>query len=339
MAKQQAWSYEAIMDELKQRKYRPVYYLMGEEAYYIDKIADYIASTVLTEEEQGFNQTVLYGLDTNIDTIITSAKSFPMMAEHQVIIVKEAQLLGKIDNLSFYLKQPMPSTVLVFCHKNGTLDKRKKITAEIERAGVLYESKKLREEQLPSFIVDYLKQRSFGIDMKAANMMRESVGADLNRMTGELDKLIISAKDEKKFITPELVEENIGVSKEFNNFELINALLEKDAFKANRIIKYFEQNSKKNPIQMTLGLLFSFFSNVMLAHYSPDKSENGIANFIGLKWGVAKDYARAVRLYNGVKVMNIIGEIRYSDARSKGLEGSSFSEGDILKELVFKILH
>jgi DNA polymerase-3 subunit delta len=310
-------TYEEIARELKNRIYKPVYYLMGEESYYIDRISEYIAQTVLNENEKEFNQTIVYGADTDIATVINAAKRYPMMSKYQVVIVKEAQNIKNIEELVYYLQKPLDSTILVLCHKHGTLDRRKKLAAEIEKVGVLFESKKIKDAQLPGFISSYLKRRSVEIEPKASEMMAEFVGADLSRMAGELEKLIITLPRGQKRITPEQIERNIGISKDYNNFELRNALVAKDVFKANQIIKYFEENPKTNPLQMTLSVLFNFFSNLMLAYYAPDKSEQGIANQLGLKssWQ-SKDYMVAMRKYSGVKVMQIIGEIRYCDAKS-----------------------
>ena len=333
-------TYEAIARDLKNRIYKPVYYLMGEESYYIDKISEYIAQTVLTDEEKEFNLTVVYGSDTDVATVINAAKRYPMMAERQVVIVKEAQQLKSIEELVYYVQKPLQSTVLVLCHKNGTIDRRKKLAAEVEKVGVLFESKKLKEAQLPGFITSYLKRKSVDIEPKASEMMAEFVGADLNRMAGELDKLVITLPQGVTRVSPEQIELNIGVSKDYNNYELRSALVAKDVLKANKIIKYFEENPKTNPIQMTLSVLFGFFSNLMLAYYAPEKTEQGIAAQLGLRspWQ-AREYIMAMRQYSGVKVMQIIGEIRYCDARSKGVGNSSLSDGDLLRELIYVILH
>ena len=333
-------TYEEIARDLKNRVYKPVYYLMGEESYYIDKISEYIADTVLTAEEKEFNQTVVYGGDTDIATIINAAKRYPMMSDYQVVIVKEAQHVKHMEELSFYLQKPLLSTILVFCHKHGSLDRRKKLAAEIEKVGVLFESKKIKDSQLTGFIASYLKRKSVDIEPKAADMMAEFVGTDLSRMAGELDKLIITLPAGARRVTSEQIELNIGISKDYNTYELRAALVAKDVLKANKIIKYFEENPKNNPIQMTLSTLFGFFSNLMLAYYAPDKTEQGIAAQLGLKssWQ-AREYMTAMRQYTGVKVMEIIGEIRYCDARSKGVDNVSLSDGDLLRELIYKILH
>lgn len=333
-------TYEEIARNLKNKIYSPVYFLMGEEDYYIDRISDYIMDTVLTETEKEFNLTLLYGSDTDIVSIINAARRYPMMSKYQVVIVREAQNLKNLDELIHYLQKPMSSTILVMCYKHGTLDRRKKITAELEKAGVLFESKKLKDTQLPGFISSYLKRKQVEIKPKASEMMAEFVGTDLNRMAGELEKLIITLPAGQKRITAEQIERNIGISKDYNNFELRNALIEKDVFKANQIVKYFEDNPKNNPLQVTLAVLFNFFSNLMLAYYAPDKSDQGIASQLGLRspWQ-AKDYMAGMRKYTGVKVMQIIGAIRTCDAKSKGIDNPSTPDGELLRELVYFILH
>lgn len=333
-------TYEEIVRNLKNRVYSPVYFLMGEEDYYIDRISDYIMDTVLSEVEKEFNLTVLYGADTDMAGVINAAKRYPMMSEHQVIVVKEAQGLKGMEDLVYYLQKPLLSTILVFCYKHGTLDRRKKITAEIEKAGVLFESKKLKDTQLPGFISSFLKRKKVEIEPKASEMIAEFVGTDLNRLAGELEKLIITLPPGATRITPEQIERNIGISKDYNNFELRSALIEKDVLKANRIVKYFNDNSKNNPLQLTLAVLFNFFSNLMLAYYAPEKTEQGIAAQLGLRspWQ-SREYMAAMRRYKGIKVMQIIEAIRTCDAKSKGIDNSSMSDGDLLKELVYVILH
>lgn len=333
-------TYEEIVRNLKNRVYSPVYFLMGEEDYYIDRISDYIMDTVLSEVEKEFNLTVLYGADTDMAGVINAAKRYPMMSEHQVIVVKEAQGLKGMEDLVYYLQKPLLSTILVFCYKHGTLDRRKKITAEIEKAGVLFESKKLKDTQLPGFISSFLKRKKVEIEPKASEMIAEFVGTDLNHLAGELEKLIITLPPGATRITPEQIERNIGISKDYNNFELRSALIEKDVLKANRMVKYFNDNPKNNPLQLTLAVLFNFFSNLMLAYYAPEKTEQGIAAQLGLRspWQ-SREYMAAMRRYKGIKVMQIIEAIRTCDAKSKGIDNSSMSDGDLLKELVYVILH
>lgn len=333
-------TYLDILADLRNKHYKPVYYLMGEEAYFIDLIANFIEENVLTEAEKGFNQTIMYGADVDIATIINSAKRYPMMSDYQVIIVREAQAVKNMDELVYYLQKPLNSTILVLCHKHGILDRRKKLAAEIQKVGVLFESKRLRDYQLPDFISNYLRQQKVDIEAKAAEMMADFVGTDLSRMVGELEKLIITLPKGQRRITPLQIEQNIGISKDYNNFELRNAIIQKDVEKANKIVKYFAENPKTNPIQLTLVVLFNFFSNLMLAYYAPVKTEEGVAAQLGLRssWQ-AKDYVAAMRMYSGIKVMQIISDIRMFDARSKGVDNSSVSDADLLKELVYRILH
>ena len=333
-------TYEEIVRNLKNKVYAPVYFLMGEEDYYIDRISDYIMETALTDSEKEFNQTVVYGADTDIASVINTAKRYPMMSKYQVVVVKEAQNLKNLDELTYYLQKPMPSTILVFCYKHGSLDRRKKLTVELDKTGVLFESKKLKESQLPGFIASYLKRKQVEIEPKASEMMAEFIGTDLNRMAGELEKLIITLPRGQRRITPEQIERNIGISKDYNNFELRNALIAKDVLKANQIVKYFEENPKNNPLQVTLVVLFNFFANLMLAYYAPEKTEQGVATQLSLRstWQ-ARDYLVAMRRYSGVKVMKIIEAIRQCDVRSKGVDNSSISDGELLRELVYQILH
>lgn len=336
-----AVTYDSILQEISNKNLRPVYYLMGEEPYYIDQLTARFANDVLTESEREFNQTVVYAQDTNMGNILSLAKRYPMMAERQVIIVKEAQnLKGEIDSLSFYLQKPQPSTVLVFCHKNGTLDRRKKVAGDIERAGgAVFESKKLREDLLPYFISNHVKNHQLTIDVKAIMMLIESIGSDLNRLTSELEKLYVNMSGNMA-ITPDMVEEYTGISKEYNVFELKNALIAKDIAKAGRITKYMEDNPKNFPLQQILPLLFSYFSNLMLSYYAPQRTEQGLASYFGLKsaWGTG-DYIYGMRNYSAVKVMEIISALRRTDAMSKGIGATANTTQGLLRELVYFILH
>lgn len=334
-------TFEQIMRGLKAKAYKPVYFLMGEEDYYIDQIAAYIEQHVLTEEEKGFNQTVLYGSDVEIGSVIMAARRYPMMSERQVILVKEAQNIKNLDELATYLKNPMESTLLVICYKHGSVDKRKKVIAEVSRVGVLFEAKKIRDTMLPGFITSYLRNKNVGIDESSAQLIADSVGNDLHRLVGELNKLTITLPEGQSRVTPEQIEKNIGISKEYNIFELRKALVQRDLMKAYRIADYFSKNSKQNPIQMTLSVLFGFFSNLMLAYYAPQRTPEGIAAQLSLRspWQ-ADEYITAMRNYSGIKVMRIIGELRNCDARSKGFGvGTATSDGELLKELVYFILH
>lgn len=342
MAEQKNLSFDAIMADLKAEKYKPVYYLMGEEAYYIDQIADYIADHALQPEERDFNQTVLFGSDVNAAQIADAARRYPMMAERQVVIVKEAQNLKNTDALEKYFKQPMHSTILVMCHKNGKIDGRKReYVKAIQQNGILFESKKLYERELPAFITSYLKQRDVTTDPKSIQMIADNIGADLSRLASELDKLILSLPADNRKVTPQVVEDQIGVSKEFNGFELRDAIVNRNVFKANQIIKYFDDNPKAGSIYSFLPLLFNYFQNLMLAYYSPNRqSQEAVAEWLELKspWA-AKDYMTGMRNYAGMKVMQIISKIREIDAKSKGLDNPNTPPGDLMKELIFYILH
>ena len=335
-------SFDTIMSDLKARHYVPVYYLMGDESYYIDKISDYIADHVLQPEERDFNQTILFGSDVTAAQIADAARRYPMMSEYQVVIVKEAQNLKNTEALEKYFKQPMTSTILVMCHKNGTIDGRKReFTKAIQSAGILFESKKLRDRDLPVFIENYLKQRQVSIDPKSTQLIADSIGADLSRLSSELDKVVLSLPEQDRRVTPQVVEDQIGVSKDFNAFELRDAIVNRNVFKANQIIKYFDDNPKASSIYSFLPMLFNYFQNLMIAYYAPKKqSQEGVAEWLELRspWA-AKDYMTGMRNYSGMKVMQIIGKIREIDAKSKGLDNPNTPPGELMKELIFYILH
>ena len=340
MAKKEI-SYESICKEIAERKFSPIYVLMGEEPFFIDQITDLLIENVLAEEERDFNQSIFYGADADAVSVINAARRFPMMSEYQLIVVKEAQLMRDIELLNAYAKHPLSSTVLVINYKYKTLDRRKSLAAAVEKNGILFESKKIPDYKMPGYITGLLQQRSLAIDAKAAQMLSDFLGNDLNRLSKELDKLaIVMAQMGSKRVTPELVERNIGISKEYNNFELIKALATKDVLKANRIAQYFEKNPKTNPLQMTLTVLFNYFSNLLIAYYSKDRSEAGLMAALGLRSAFQlKDYQMGMRHYSAMKVFLSIGEIRKADAASKGVDNASASDADLLKELLYKIMH
>ena len=342
MAEAKNVTFETIMSDLKARKFAPVYFLMGDESYYIDKIADYIAENVLQPEERDFNQSVLFGSEVTAVQIADTARRYPMMSDYQVLIVKEAQNIKNTEALEKYLKAPMPSTILVMCHKNGAVDGRKReYLKAIQASGVLFESKKLKERDLPVFIERYLKAREVSIDPKSTQMIADNIGADLSRLTGELDKVILSLSEKDRRVTPQIVEDQIGVSKEFNGYELRDAIVNKNVYKANMIIKYFDENPKAGSIYSFLPLLFSYFQNLMIAYYSPNnKSQEAVAEWLELRssWA-AKEYMTGMRNYSGMKVMQIISKIREIDAKSKGLDNPNTPPGELMKELIFYILH
>ena len=334
-------THREIVDQIRRKEYAPVYLLMGDESYYIDRISEYIADNVLTKDEQDFNQTIIYCTrETAVADIINYARRYPMMAKHQVVIVKEAQNLLKLDELAVYAQKPLETTILVICYKNGSVDRRKKLVPAIEKVGVVFESKKLKDGMLPQFIVDYLNRKKVAIEERACQIMAESVGADLNRLTGELDKLVLALPQGQNRITPDLVESNVGISKEFNMWELRSAIAEHNVAKATKILYYLEQNPKSNPPVMLVSMLFNFFSAMMLAFYSPDKTEQGMMKHLDLRqtWQL-REYTNAMRRYSALKTMQIIGKLRETDAKLKGIERGNLTDEDIMHELLFFILH
>ena len=342
VGKKQSATYESIMRDLKGRKYAPVYILMGDESYYIDKISDYIATEVLAPDDRDFNQTVVFGADVTAAQVADLARAYPVMpAEHRVVIVKEAQAMKSLDALERYFERPLQSTILVICHKNGTIDRRKKVIGKAEAAGVVFESKKKRDYELPAFIEKYLKDRHVAIDPKSCAMIAEHIGSDLSRLISELDKVMISLPDDNRRVTPETVEREIGVSKDFNVFELRSAIIERNVFKANQIVKYFDKNPKAGSLFSFLPMLYSYFQNLMVAHYAPDRNnDQALASYMELKsvWGI-KDYRAGLRNYTAMKTLQILSKIREIDAKSKGLDNPNTSTGDLMKELIFFILH
>lgn len=334
-------THREIIEQIRSGNPMPIYLLMGEESYYIDRLSEYIADNVLTKDEQDFNQTIIYCTrETAVGDIINAARRYPMMAKYQVIIVKEAQNLLKIDEIAIYAKNPLRTTILVICYKNGSVDRRKKLVPAIENVGVVFESKKLKDGMLPKFIADYLRRKQMSIDERACQIMAESVGADLNRMAGELDKLVLALPAGQTRITPELVEKNVGISKEFNLWELRTAIANKNIVKANRIIYHFDQNPKANAPVATVAMLFNFFAQVMQAFYSPDRSTQGLMQHLELhqSWQL-NEYTTAMRHYSAMKTMQIIGKLRETDARLKGIERGNLTDADIMHELIFYILH
>ena len=333
-------SFDEIKRNILQKNFAPVYLFQGEEDYFIDQLTDALMENVLNETEKDFNQTLLYGSDTDVATVLNAARRFPMMAERQLVVVREAQSLKNIEELSFYASSPLKSTVLVINYKHGKLDGRKKLASEIGKSGIVFESKKLYDNQVPTFINSYLQAKQVTIEGKSAQLLADYLGVNLSKLTGELEKLCISLPENQRRITPELIERNIGISKDYNNFELQDALAVRDVLKVNRIVNYFEANQKNNPFIVTMTVLFNFFSNLMICHYEPDKSENGIKNALGLRFGFqVTAYLRAMQNYNAFKTMTIISLLRNFDAKSKGFASPSIPPGELLKELTFKIMH
>ncbi|WP_224490558.1 DNA polymerase III subunit delta [Robertkochia flava] len=332
---------KGIVSDIKKGEIRPIYFLMGEESYYIDSLTKYIENNILSEEEKGFNQVILYGKDVDMDEVISNAKRYPMMAERQVIVVREAQhLVRSIDKLLPYAEQPQPTTVLVFAYKGKSLDKRKKIYKALQKNGVILDAKKLYDNQIPDWIRRVLKGGGYTIDPKASEMLVEFLGNDLGRIANELEKLkgIIPRTE---VITPEHIETNIGISKDFNNFELKSAIAERDVMKAGRIIKYFSQNPGDHPVLLTVALLHSFFAQVLAYQGLPSHHDkNAVARAIGLKGTYPlRDIGTAARNYPMKKVSNIIHVLREVDAKSKGVGVYQLPPGDLYKELMFKIMY
>ncbi len=331
-----------LVQDIKQGNYKPIYFFSGEEPYYIDKLSEFIEKNVLAEDERDFNQTVMYGADTNVTEIIATAKRFPMMAEHQVVIIREAQGISdfnqKMDDLVSYAKNPQKSTILVFDYKYKKADSRKAFFKEIKKSGVFFESKKKYDNELPSWISRVLGGKGYTIEQKAVFMLVEFLGSDLEKIARELDKLT-SILNKGTQITPHHIEENIGISKDFNNFELNSAIAFHDVFKANKIINYFAQNPKQHPILGSLPLIFSFFSKVLILHSLEDKSERNAAKELGVHPFFVKEYLIAASNYDKRKAVRVISYLRDADVKAKGVGSGSTSHGDLLKELIYKIMH
>lgn len=334
-------TFEGIMKDLQERKFKPVYLLAGDEPYYIDAIADYIAEHAIEPEQRDFNQIVVYGLDTTPVQVMDSAHAAPMMSDYQVVIVREAQLMKGVEQLEKYMRNPIPSTILVVCYKKEAPKTKKGWVAEAEKNGVFFESKKLRDYALPGFVNSYLKKKGCEMEQKACTMICDYIGADLSRIVSELDKLFITLPEGEKRIVPEYVEKQIGISKDYNIYELRDAIVKKDILKANRIVKYFDNNPKAANLHSIVPALFNFFQNLMLAYYCPQKQkEEDLAAWLGLRNGwAARDYLYALKNYNAMKTMAIIQKLRSIAAKSNGLDNRSATEGELMKELVFFILH
>jgi DNA polymerase-3 subunit delta len=327
-----------LVSDIKNGNIKPIYFLMGEEPYYIDKISDFIENNVLAEEEKGFNQMVLYGRDVSIDDIVGNAKRYPMMAERQVVIVKEAQDLSRsIEKLVLYAENPQPTTVLVVNYKYKKIDKRKALYKTLKKIGVVYESKKLYENQVAEWIRRVLSPKGYSISPKAAQMLVEFLGTNLSKINNELEKLqLIISKDQQ--ITPELIEENIGISKDFNNFELRKAVGERNVVKVHQIVNYFADNPKDNPMVVTVSLLYNFFSQLLHLHGLNDRSPRAIASSLRINPYFVNEYVNAARNYPMKKVSAVIATLREFDVKSKGVGANAVPQGDLLKELMVRIM-
>jgi DNA polymerase-3 subunit delta len=331
--------YNQVIDDLGNKKYSPVYFLEGEEPFFMDRISDFILENVLTEEEKSFNQSILYGKDLSMESVMTAVKRFPMMAERQVVVIREAQNIRNIEDLAPYVEKPMKSTILVINYKYKTIDKRKKLYKAIQKNGIHFESKPLYDNQVPGWISNYLREKNLGIDPRAAQMITDFVGSDLQRIVNELEKVTISLVPGTS-IMPEDVEKNIGISKDYNFFELQKALGNKDILRSNRIINYFIDNEKQNPLTLIIGNLVAFFRKILIYHSIENKSDrNVVAQKLAINPFFINDYAAAARNYSLDKAVNLISIMREYDLRSKGARGGTTTNGELFRELVFNILH
>lgn len=338
--KQTTPGYEDVVREIMSGKFHPVYCLMGEEDYYIDRICDLLIDKLLTSDEQAFNLFTFYGTEATADDVVSATRGFPMGAERLVVCLKEAQNMKQLDKLELYFAQMQPTTVLIICHKNGSLDRRKKLPSLIEKHGVLFESKYLYADRIPGFVVAYLKRKGIAIEQEAACMVADLVGTKLSKVVNELEKLCVGLPQGQTLVTKAQILATVGVSREFNIFELQDALSKKDVSQATKIAKVMAKDERNFYLPSTLTMLFRYFSQLMLAYYAPEKSPAGIASWLGVRdWQVTRNYLPAMKVYSGVKVMNIISKIRETDARCKGIGNGGASSEELFSELIHFILH
>jgi len=339
-----AYNPDDVLKELENREYSPVYFLQGEEPYYIDLISSYLEENVLEESEKSFNQIILYGKDAKIAEILTNARRFPMMAERQLVIVKEAQNISDWDKqdskniLLEYIKNPSPTTILAFCYKYKTLDRRSTLTKELEKSTIFVNSVKIYESQVPSWIEIFLKNKGFTIDHQASQMLTEYIGNNLERLSTEINKMLLNFKEPKE-ITISDIDRFIGISKEYNVFELQKAIGDLNRLKALQIAKYFAENPKKNPIQIVMAVLYKYFTNLLVLHQSKAHSEKQISSLLRVPFFVGKEYLRALHNFPLEKVKNNIHHLRIADQQSKGIAFSNPGEALILNELIFKLMY
>lgn len=334
-----------VLQDLKKGQYAPVYFLHGEESFYIDQISDYIEEHALDESQKGFNQVICYGKDVDVATILQHAKRFPMMSEKQVVLVKEAQGVKDLTRengekmMLQYLDNPTPSTILVFAHKNKKIDGRKALGKALGKKAVLVETKKLYDNQVPTWIQGYVQSKSCKISSKATSMLQESVGNELSKLANEIDKVLINFDEKSIEITEDHIEKFVGISKEYNVFELQKAIQNKEVLKTNRIIMHLGIDPKaKNSLQV-IPILYNFFIKVLQIHYAKDKSDRAIASLLKVSPFFAKDYLVGARNYPLQKIPSIINAFHFADLQAKGIKGNSIKDGEILKELTYKILH
>lgn len=333
-----------VLEELEQGTFRPVYFLQGDEPYHIDLISDFIEEHALRESEKGFNQMIMYGRDCSISAVLGNARRFPMMAQRQVVIVKEAQEIADFNRqdsqkmLQDYLEQPLPSTILVFCYKHKTLDGRKALSKTIAKKALLVDCKKLYDNQIPAWIQGHVSAKGFKIDPPTAQLLADYIGNNLERMNSEINKVLINLQP-GEVIDTDLIQKYVGISKEYNVFELQKALSHKDHLKAQRIVQYFGANPKLNPIIPVIAVLFSFYSKLVLIHQHPSKSERALAQALKIRPFFLKEYLQAARNYSLQKVLENIHHLRMADLKVKGVGSNQSVPGEVLKELIFKLMH
>ena len=331
-------TYEQILSEIHKKNFAPIYFLTGDEPYFIDMISDTIENEALDEADRAFNQIVLYGRDVDVETIANHARSFPMMGERMVVIVKEAQDVKDLEKFEAYLDTIPDTTLLVFVYKYKKLDKRKTFAKKLDKKGVYFESKKLYENNIPSWIQNYLKADGYSITPKATQMLADFLGTDLHKIANELKKLTI-ALPKNKSIDDADVERNIGISKDFNVFELQNAIGNRDILKANRIVNYFGDNGKDNPLLVTAITLYGYFTKILKLHLAADKSQGALASLLGVNPYFVRDYQTAARNYPPQVCIRNISILREFDMKSKGYESGEVSEKDLYREMIFKLMH
>ncbi len=334
-------SYSLMRSDILKKSYKPIYLFMGEESFFIDDLTNLMEQMILSEDERDFNQSVFYGVDSDVRTIISTCKRYPMMSDYQVVIVKEAQKLDNIEMLELYAKKPLNSTILIINYKHGTIDGRKAVVKAIDKVGVIFESKRLYDNKIPAFITSYYSDRGFQIDAKATQMLVDHVGNDLSKLVKELEKLQVVLSGKQPRITADIVETNIGISKDYNNFELIKAIANKDRVKAYRIVDYFDKDQKNNPLVLTLYSFIYYFNNLVECFWLPRKTVENVMKALNFRnTFMTQDYMAGLRNYNVNEVMEIISHLRVFDAKSKGIDNPPYTtNGDLLKELVAKIMH
>ncbi len=324
--------------DIKNKNLKPIYFLMGDEPYYIDKLCDFIPNSVLQEHEQAFNKVVFYGKDSKLDQIVNQAKQFPMGADYQVVMVKEAQHLSReIDQLSSYAEQPQPSTILVIAYKNKKLDKRKALYKSLVKSSVILDTKKLYDNQVPNWIRTNAQKKGFMCSPIASHLLAEYLGTDLSKIDKELEKLSLVLEKGSE-ITPEVIEKNIGISKDYNVFELKKSLAERNIEKIFRIVQYFYQNPKEHPFVVTIGILHTFFSQLMQYHSLSDHSPKNVASSLGINPFFVSEFTTAAHHYPIKEVSKILKALREMDLKGKGVGSYQMSNEDLLKELIYKIL-